>query len=83
MIEGGTSAIPATRAMMGRNRSPRARLRYLQRVFSAYLGNQPSQLTFWHEPPQINENAFGPDAAKSLRAMMKDVVKAIPESGAA
>lgn len=62
MIEGGASAIPATRAMMGRNRSPRARLRYLQRVFSAYLGNQPSQLTFWHEPPQINENAFGPDA---------------------
>jgi heparosan-N-sulfate-glucuronate 5-epimerase len=47
---------------MNGNRSPRARLRYLQRIFSAYLGNQPSQLTFWHEPPQINENAFGADA---------------------
>jgi len=47
---------------MNGNRSVRARLRYLQRVFSAYLGSKPSQLTFWHEPPQINENAFAPDA---------------------
>jgi len=44
------------------NRSATARLRYLQRVFSAYLGKQPSQLTFWHEPPVINENAFAPSA---------------------
>jgi len=35
-----------------------ARARYLGRVVSAYLGNAPSQLTFWHEPPEINEHAF-------------------------
>ena len=35
-----------------------ARLRYLRRVTSAYLGSAPSQLTFWHEPPEINEHAF-------------------------
>jgi len=39
-----------------------ARARYLQRIFSAYLGKKPSQLTFWHEPPQINENAFGSES---------------------
>lgn len=39
-----------------------ARLRYLRRVFAAYLGSKPSQLTFWHEPPEINENAFSPES---------------------
>jgi hypothetical protein len=38
------------------------RARYLRRVFAAYLGGKPSQLTFWHEPPQINENAFSRDS---------------------
>jgi hypothetical protein len=46
----------------GPQRSPRSRLRYLQRVFSAYLGKKPSQLTFWHEPPQINANSFADDS---------------------
>jgi heparosan-N-sulfate-glucuronate 5-epimerase len=55
---GDMTGVPAER----RRRSPAARLRYLQRVFAAYLGKQPSQLTFWHEPPQINENAFGAGA---------------------
>jgi len=36
-----------------------ARARYLERVAAAYLGGAPSQLTFWHEPPEINEAAFG------------------------
>jgi hypothetical protein len=45
----------------GAPRTRRSRLRYLQRVFAAYLGSKPSQLTFWHEPPQINEDAFGAD----------------------
>jgi len=27
---------------------------YLQRVISAYFGEKPSQLTFWHDEPQIN-----------------------------
>jgi hypothetical protein len=36
----------------------RARVRYLRRIASAYLGNGPSQLMFWHEPPEINPNAF-------------------------
>ncbi len=63
MTESGTiTAGTATAARAPRTRSPRARLRYLQRVASAYLGSQPSQLTFWHEPPQINENAFGAGA---------------------
>ena len=36
----------------------RARLRYLRRVAEAYLGSGPSQLTFWHERPETNPNAF-------------------------
>ena len=36
-----------------------ARLRYLHRVAQAYLGSEPSQLTFWHEPPEANPHAFG------------------------
>ena len=36
----------------------RARVRYLRRIASAYLGDEPSQLTFWHEPPETNPNAF-------------------------
>ncbi len=35
------------------------RVRYLKRVSSAYLGSKPSQLTFWHELPEINSEAFG------------------------
>src|SRR5262245_28085515 len=35
-----------------------ARVRYLERVASAYLGTTASQLTFWHELPEINERAF-------------------------
>jgi heparosan-N-sulfate-glucuronate 5-epimerase len=34
------------------------RVAYLRRVAAAYLGKAPSQLTFWHEPPEINERAF-------------------------
>jgi hypothetical protein len=33
------------------------RLNYYRRVFSAYLGSTNSQLTFWHEVPEINPNA--------------------------
>jgi hypothetical protein len=35
-----------------------ARARYLNRVAAAYLGNGPSQLTFWHEPPETNTRAW-------------------------
>ena len=35
-----------------------SRAKYLHRVISAYGGSRPSQLTFWHEPPEINERAF-------------------------
>jgi hypothetical protein len=31
------------------------RLNYYSRLFPAYLGNQKSQLTFWHETPEVNE----------------------------
>jgi len=34
-----------------------ARGRYYQRIFSAYLGSGRSQLTFWHEVPEINSRA--------------------------
>jgi heparosan-N-sulfate-glucuronate 5-epimerase len=38
-----------------------ARSRYYQRIFSAYvlsrLGSGPSQLTFWHETPELNPRA--------------------------
>lgn len=33
----------------------RSRLNYYRRVFAAYLTPQKSQLTFWHETPEVNE----------------------------
>ncbi len=35
-----------------------ARVKYLHRVVSAYLGSGPSQLTFWHERPETNPRAL-------------------------
>jgi heparosan-N-sulfate-glucuronate 5-epimerase len=32
------------------------RLNYWRRIFSAYLGRGTSQLTFWHERPEVNPN---------------------------
>jgi heparosan-N-sulfate-glucuronate 5-epimerase len=37
--------------------SPTGRLNYYRRVFSAYLLSSHSQLTFWHEVPEVNSNA--------------------------
>lgn len=34
------------------------RLNYYRRIFSAYLGNGTSQLTFWHEHPEVNPNFY-------------------------
>jgi len=34
----------------------RRRLNYYRRVFAAYLTPQKSQLTFWHEVPEVNEH---------------------------
>jgi heparosan-N-sulfate-glucuronate 5-epimerase len=34
-----------------------SRWHYYQRIFSAYLGSGRSQLTFWHEVPEINSRA--------------------------
>jgi heparosan-N-sulfate-glucuronate 5-epimerase len=48
-----------------------ARGRYLRRIFSAYLGRQPSQLSFWHEPPELNENAFGPGATEYYQCFFR------------
>jgi hypothetical protein len=36
-------------------------LSYYRRVFAAYLGGAKSQLSFWHEQPAVNEQAFGAD----------------------
>ena len=33
------------------------RLQYFRRIFHSYLLPGPSQLTFWHETPQVNLNA--------------------------
>jgi len=33
------------------------RWHYYRRIFDAYLGSGPSQLTFWHETPEINPRA--------------------------
>ncbi len=40
-------------------------------------------LAAWRQAQGEFEKAFGPEAAKGLRAMMKDVVTAVPETGAA
>jgi len=37
--------------------SIKSRINYLQRIFSAYLSHNNSQLTFWHGIPEINRNA--------------------------
>src|SRR5580698_9103809 len=34
-----------------------SRWHYYQRIFRAYLGSGRSQLTFWHEVPEINPRA--------------------------
>jgi len=34
------------------------RLKYYQRIFSAYATTKNSQLTFWHDRPEINPNAI-------------------------
>lgn len=36
-----------------------SRIHYYQRIFSSYLLKKNSQLTFWHEEPEINPAAFG------------------------
>lgn len=33
-----------------------SRLNYYRRIFPAYLTSQKSQLSFWHEVPEVNEN---------------------------
>ena len=33
------------------------RLQYFRRIFRSYVGPGPSQLTFWHETPQVNPRA--------------------------
>ena len=35
-----------------------ARLRYYQRIVAAYLTRRKSQLTFWHDRPEVNEQAL-------------------------
>lgn len=35
-----------------------SRFQYYRRIFQAYLGNGQSQLTFWHDTPEINSRAI-------------------------
>jgi heparosan-N-sulfate-glucuronate 5-epimerase len=55
-IDAGLARSPASRV--------KGRIRYLNRITAAYLRREPSQLTFWHELPEINENAFADDAVE-------------------
>ena len=34
-----------------------SRIQYLRRIIAAYLTGANSQLTFWHEPPEVNQHA--------------------------
>src|SRR5579872_3373793 len=34
-----------------------SRFHYYRRIFSAYFGTRPSQLTFWHDTPALNPQA--------------------------
>ncbi|MBN2144643.1 MAG: hypothetical protein JW774_08480, partial [Candidatus Aureabacteria bacterium] len=34
------------------------KLSYISRIFSAYVLKRKSQVSFWHEYPEINEQAF-------------------------
>src|ERR1051325_8860875 len=36
----------------------RRRLNYYRRILAAYALRKPSQLTFWHETPEVNERAL-------------------------
>lgn len=68
-VAGDSPATTSRGARAVANRPPatgrvRRRLRYLNRVAAAYLRSAPSQLSFWHEPPEIDENAFGPEAVE-------------------
>jgi len=56
------------------SRCATARLRYLRRVVTAYLGRGASQLTFWHEPPEINDHAFEEPATPPFRRTKAVVV---------
>jgi len=49
--------------------SAAARLQYYRRVLPAYLGSGRSQLTFWHETPEINRRAnFDPQTIANSAA---------------
>ncbi len=40
------------------------KLQYLSRIFSAYVLRKQSQLSFWHESPEVNGKAFDETALK-------------------
>jgi heparosan-N-sulfate-glucuronate 5-epimerase len=48
--------------------SAAARLQYYRRVLPAYLGSGRSQLTFWHETPEINRRAINPQTIADAAA---------------
>jgi hypothetical protein len=60
-----------------------SRLNYYRRIFSAYLGNSKSQLTFWHETPEVNAE-FLPGAMGAhymTFAQKADYIGALDETG--
>ena len=48
--------MPTSLQIANRRTSVLNRLAYLRRIFAAYLTPQKSQLTFWHEAPEVNPN---------------------------
>jgi heparosan-N-sulfate-glucuronate 5-epimerase len=45
-----------------------SRFNYYRRILPAYFGSGASQLSFWHETPEINQQAF-PGAASDKRSL--------------
>ncbi len=55
MLHGRNFAKDTAKATIGMNLA--TRWHYYRRIFAAYLGSGRSQLTFWHEVPEINPRA--------------------------
>jgi heparosan-N-sulfate-glucuronate 5-epimerase len=49
-----------------------SRLRYYRRILPAYLGSGASQLSFWHETPEINSQAFDSTDGDARESISED-----------
>lgn len=49
-----------------------SRLNYYRRILPAYLGSGASQLSFWHETPEINPRAFDSTSENAPRSICEE-----------